>query len=63
MLTAVIGLWSSASALDLALGVKDGLNLSSTYGVDYQEDKGLLPGPVIGSRATIEIGKRLCHST
>jgi hypothetical protein len=54
-LTAVIGLWSSASALDLGLGVKGGLNLSSTYGVDYQEDKGLLPGPVIGAGLQLKL--------
>ncbi len=55
VITAVIGLWSSASALDLGLGVKGGLNLSSTYGIDYKEDKGMLPGPVIGAGLQLKL--------
>jgi hypothetical protein len=53
-LTAVIGLWSSASALDLGLGVKGGLNLSRTWGNEPKEFADMMnismrPGMAIGA--------------
>lgn len=55
MLVAVTSLWSSASAVDLALGVKGGLNLSRTYGVDYGDFMVMRPGLAIGAGLQLKL--------
>ncbi|GEM_PF-1446667 len=61
-LTAVIGLWSSASALDLGLGVKGGLNLSRTWGNEPKEFADMMnismrPGMAIGAAFQLKLAK------
>lgn len=63
MLTLVIGLWSSAPALDLGLGVKGGLNLSRTYGVEDAEGVSMRPGLVAGAAFQLKLAKSLRHPT
>lgn len=62
MLAAVTTLWSSASALDLGLGVKGGLNLSRTWGNEPKKivdmmNPSMRPGLAIGAAFQLKLAK------